>query len=55
MKSLERLQVRVACVAADAEYLLAVDLPDGATVGDALQASRIEERVSDLCGVPVIS
>lgn len=38
------MRVHVAYVAPDAELLIAIDLADGATVADAIRASRITER-----------
>ena len=50
------MRVHVAYVAPDTELLIGIDLADGATVGDAIRASRVAERAgiapdADACAI----
>jgi uncharacterized protein len=39
------MRIVVACIAREREWLVALDLPNGSTVADAVRASRLAEHV----------
>jgi uncharacterized protein len=50
------MRIHVACVAADREWLITLDLADGSTVADAVRASGLAERagidaLGAVCGI----